>query len=132
MRILITGSRDYTDYDTISRGMVVAIETLIAKFPDDMTITFVHGAAPGADTLADRFAKSARKFLMSKGYQVDIEPHPADWPSFGKGAGPKRNKEMVDLGADICIAFFSHPDSKGTRGCVSLAKAAGIEVLEYH
>lgn len=93
-------------------------------------ITLVHGAAPGADSLADNFMFRSRKFLASKGYTTVIEPHAADWDAHGKAAGPIRNKMMVDLGADICVAFVS-PSSKGTLNCMKLAKEAGIEILEY-
>lgn len=130
MRILVTGSRHWKDYAVISRGLTVAIETLIAKFPDDKTITLVHGAAPGADSLAAKFMVNATKFLASKGYRVVIEPHPADWDKYRNAAGPIRNREMVEAGADICVAFVA-PDSKGTVGCMKMCADAGIEILEY-
>jgi len=127
----VTGSRTWTDYDTLMRGMVVAIETLISRFPDDKTITLVTGRCPsGADKMAENFMERARKFLLTKGITVIVEPHPANWAEYGNRAGPIRNKEMVDLGADLCVAFF-HGVAKGTTGCTDMAKRAGIEVLEY-
>jgi YspA, cpYpsA-related SLOG family len=130
MRILVTGSRHWSDYERVSFGLATAIETLMAKFPEDKTITLIHGAAPGADSLADNFMFRSRKFLAQKGYTVVIDPHPADWDKHGKAAGPIRNQEMVDLGADICVAFVA-PDSRGTVDCMKRARAAGIEILEY-
>jgi hypothetical protein len=42
-------------------------------------------------------------------------------------AGPKRNQEMVQAGADLCVALHrSIEASKGTKDCVRQAMAAGI------
>lgn len=35
---------------------------------------------------------------------------------------------MVDLGADLCLAF-PLPDSRGTKDCMARAKKAGIKVI---
>jgi hypothetical protein len=60
---------------------------------------------------------------------VAVEPHLAHWKGLGNIAGPKRNQEMVQAGADLCIALHrSIETSKGTRDCVRQALAAGIPV----
>ena len=51
-----------------------------------------------------------------------------NWKNLGRKAGPLRNQKMVDLGADICIAF-PQGESRGTRNCMKLADKAGIEVV---
>jgi hypothetical protein len=57
------------------------------------------------------------------------EPHLADWKGLGNIAGPERNREMVEAGADLCIALHrSIETSKGTKDCVRQALAAGIPV----
>lgn len=38
---------------------------------------------------------------------------------------------MVDLGADVCLAFMN-PGSKGTKNCVDKAIKAGIEVKLFY
>jgi hypothetical protein len=53
---------------------------------------------------------------------VTVEPHLADWKGLGNIAGPTRNREMVESGADLCIALHrSIETSKGTRDCVRQA-----------
>jgi len=37
---------------------------------------------------------------------------------------------MIDLGADVLLAF-PIGESAGTRGCIALAVAAGIPVLDH-
>jgi len=118
-RILITGSRDWTDELTVN----MAIHDLKEQYPfqwEDVII--VHGDCPtGADAIADYFASQA---------DLTTERHPSDWNKYGKAAGPKRNKEMVDLGADIVLAFRK-PGSKGTQNCINYALAAGLPVKIY-
>lgn len=115
MRILITGSRNWADAEIIDR----ALRNLHQVNPDAV---LVSGACPtGADHLAEE---------MWKSWGGTVELHPADWDRYGKAAGPRRNQEMVDLGADICLAF-PLTDSRGTKHCMGAAKKAGIPVLTY-
>jgi hypothetical protein len=111
-RLLVTGSRDWTNERAIYEALEAAVDG-----PDWV---IVHGAARGADTIADLWAKMT-------GYEV--EPHPADWGRHGKAAGPIRNQEMVALGADLCLAF-PVPGSRGTLDCIERARAAHIPVRE--
>lgn len=112
-RILITGSRDWRDYHTIRK-------TLSGHPPGAVV---VHGAATGADHMA-------RSAALSLGYIE--EPHFPDYSMYPPSDAPKkRNQDMVDLGADVCLAFPT-PSSRGTWDCVNRAKAAGIPIEVVH
>lgn len=77
----------------------------------------VHGACPkGADNIADMIAAYAG---------FELERYPAEWKTFGRAAGHIRNQKMVDLGADVCLAFIKD-ESPGATGCSNAAIAAGI------
>ncbi len=137
MRILITGSRKWRDYDAIARAITVAISDLIKQYPDDNIVTIVHGDCPeGADAYADEFANKISRLMLhprektNKQYIVKVEKHPAEWDKYGKSAGPKRNEQMVNAGADICLAFNKN-NSPGTSGTIKLVEKAGIELREY-
>lgn len=115
MRILVTGSRNWTDRAAIFRALL----TIGVSATHDHSRILVSGACPtGADALAEDVAR---------GMGWHVERHPADWDAHGKAAGPKRNQHMVELGADICVAF-PLPNSRGTYDCMKRAAAADIPV----
>lgn len=114
-RILVTGSRDWTDIRKIRYEL-----GLLWLEPEYMTL--VHGACPtGADAIADIWAHQ---------HGVPIEQHPADWKTYKGGAGYRRNAEMVELGADLCLAFILG-GSKGATHTAGLAEKAGIPVRRF-
>jgi hypothetical protein len=118
-RVLVTGSRDWTDSDRI----YWAIHKYCDDHAGDEPFTIVHGDCPtGADSMADGVVR-----LVT---WLRVERHPADWTSYGKRAGYIRNKAMVDAGADICLAFIRN-NSRGATMCAGLAAKAGIPVVIY-
>lgn len=125
MRVLVTGSRDWGDYDRVETALLAVLET---------NAILVSGHCPtGADFIAEEFWKS---------WGAEVELHSADWDKHGKSAGFIRNQEMVDLGADICLAFIgpctslrcNRKDKHGSHGTTDTAKRAekaGIPVKRY-
>lgn len=121
-RLLITGSRNFGNQGNFDIALMrTALKDARRRLADAGfdRIILVHGAARGADQLAASVGKSM-------GFVP--EAHPAQWDVHGKAAGPIRNKEMVDLGADLMLAF-PRGQSRGTRGCMQLAAEAGIEIV---
>lgn len=124
-RILVTGSREWSDEIAVINALNLAAFMLQAAQLREPEITLVHGGAQGLDAIAARIARS-------RGWIV--EEHRADWRVHGKAAGPVRNAEMVKLGADLCVAFpVPLPSGKngisGTTDCYRRAIAAGIPTL---
>ena len=111
MKILCCGDRNWINGSAIRREL--------EKYPQDTVV--IHGAARGADSIAGSIAKSL-------GMQVEI--YPAQWNKYGKGAGPVRNKQMLDEGKpDWVLAFHENIESsKGTKHMVKISEEAGIPV----
>jgi SLOG family YspA-like protein len=129
LRILVTGSRDWSNDITV----VFALKDAVSGRESE-SITIVHGGCPsGADHAAE---------VIASCWRYVVEVHEANWRANGKAAGPIRNQEMVNAGADLCLAFImpckksgcrvpQPHDSHGTADCVKRARAAGIHVREY-
>lgn len=109
-RVLVCGGRDYTN-----EAMAFAI--LDAAHAANPIIEVIHGAAAGADMLAAMWA--AKRGVPERPFQ-------ADWETYGKAAGPMRNRKMLDEGKPhIVIAF---PGGRGTRNMIEQAEGANVPV----
>jgi YspA, cpYpsA-related SLOG family len=120
-RIIVCGSRNFLSGNGIDDLIGTVIEGIAANFEN---VTIVHGAAKGADWHAARCAEVAG----DQEGTLTIEPHPADWERHGKAAGPIRNQQMADAGADLCIAFTDQPVTPGTADMIRRAKKTRIPV----
>jgi hypothetical protein len=101
-------------------------DTLLEAHRTGKELVVVHGGARGADSMAEQWARQIG---------VRTEVHRANWKRDGMRGGFKRNEEMVNLGADRCLAFGmpcdKHPSqpphiTHGTDHCLRLATNAGI------
>mgnify|MGYP001568082413 CR=1 FL=1 len=113
MNVLICGDRDWWEMMPIVR--------VIDLLPEGTIV--VHGAARGADRIAGKIASAGGFAILS---------FPADWARYHKGAGPIRNQQMLDEGKPDLVIYFHHDleDSKGTKNMVTIARKAGISVLD--
>lgn len=123
-RVLVTGSRDWQKLEVIRFALDYAFcEAAHTARP----LTVVHGACPrGADAQAADYAN----YLISRDLPVKVEAHPANWQLNGKRAGFIRNQLMVNLGADLCLAFIRN-GSRGASHTARLAEEAGIETRRW-
>lgn len=117
--IIIAGSRDFKDYNLLERVTDNFIEDNNISSPE-----IVSGAARGADTLGEQYAKNKK---------IPLVKFPADWNRFKKSAGFKRN---------LLMAYYSHSaiifwdgESKGTKNMIDLAEIYNlntkIEIINW-
>jgi hypothetical protein len=147
-KVLVTGSRAWSDYGAVAKQLAIALGD--AKEKGYQKITFMDGACPtGADAMCKEFANKVEHSIP--GLIIEHKGFPAKWyehdancthatSGFCVAAGPRRNKQLVDLGPDICLAFIGpcssprckkpgvHP-SHGASRCARLAELAGIPVV---
>ena len=114
IKIIIAGSRDFDNY-------IYAETKLLSYFKENgihsTDIEIISGGARGADKIGEKFANR---------YGVKLTVFPAQWDKYGKSAGYRRNKEMVDI-ASAAICFWNGK-SKGTKHTIDLCKEKGIPV----
>lgn len=111
MRVLVCGGRDYSDRET-------AFARLDALHERDGVTILIEGGAKGADRIGREWALSRK---------VHFATVPAHWDSFGRAAGHARNRAMLDLLPEYCVAF---PGGTGTAGMVKLCKERRVVVWE--
>ena len=109
-RIAVIGSRDFDDSAQLDSVLEPHLPAVL-----------VSGGAKGADALAERLAGE-------RGLTIDVIP--ADWQRYGRGAGPIRNKQIVES-AELVIAFWDGK-SRGTRSALSHAEQVGVRVEVHH
>jgi YspA, cpYpsA-related SLOG family len=115
MRVIVTGSRGWTD-----RGRIT--DRLALLNPEGCVIVVGYDPERDRPRGVDRIAyQEAQKLGLL------VEPHPANWDLHGKAAGFIRNEDMAALGADLCIAFWDGR-STGTYDMMTRAKSRGITV----
>lgn len=110
-KVIIAGSRNYSDLDSLTKYC----DHLLSQVTDPIQI--VSGCARGADSLGEQYAKS-RNYSIAK--------FPADWGSFGKSAGYKRNVQMGKY-SNALIAF-PIGKSLGTNHMIDIATNLGLKI----
>ncbi|GGZ82480.1 SLOG family protein [Streptomyces rubiginosohelvolus] len=141
IRILVTGSRSWEDVQALDDALRDTWHDVTQVFSPEHRVVIVHGDCyKGADFFA-------RHWAVANG--IRQEKYPADWTgpcapecpddhrpirangqSYCPTAGPRRNEAMVQLGADLLVAF-QRGNSSGTADCIRRATAAGIPVRRF-
>ena len=113
-KVIIAGSRDITNYHAVCAAVAKSgFREIISEI--------VSGHARGVDQLGEKFAKE---------HKIPMRIFPADWDTYGKSAGHRRNREMGDY-ADILIALWDGK-SRGTKGMIDYMYSLDKRVYIHH
>lgn len=112
MNVIIAGGREFSDYGKL----VQAWNELVA---DGVLwdVTVISGTARGADKLGERLAKETG---------AKCTRMPADWDTYGKSAGYRRNEAMAAV-SDLLIACWDGK-SRGTKHMIDIMVKLGKAV----
>jgi hypothetical protein len=119
MRVLVTGSTQWTDADAIRREL--------AALPSDSVV--IHGDCTGADALAGAVARELGLAVEAWAKNDD------DYRRYGKAAWKRLNERMLESGVDLVLAF--HPElhqagkARGSRHLIDLAEGRGVAVRGF-
>jgi hypothetical protein len=131
VRAIVTGGRHFNDYAMLERAMdraariygVGFVITGSSRTADEIGSSYrsAKGALRGVDDVALCWAK--RRGLATENY-------PADWKGLGRGAGPERNKRMLEHSRPNLVLAF--PGGRGTAHMCRISIEAEIPVYEWH
>lgn len=111
LKVIIAGGRDFNDYELLK----TKVDKILSNKKKTHKIYILSGKARGADLLGERYAKENL---------LEVLEFPADWETFGKRAGFKRNEEMANE-AHALIAFWDG-ESHGTKHMIDIATKKGL------
>lgn len=114
--LCITGSRTCQDVEFIRSGLLYLMKNY------GRPSLFIHGGCRGVDLIGDAFARE---------HSIPVKEFIADWNTYGRSAGPIRNKQMAEFlnpSKDVCIAFWDGV-SKGTMNMINLCMSRGVHTL---
>lgn len=138
MKVIVCGSRKLPQMHAWKVGNVLWHLFGINDTLGSDSFTVAHGGCPmpsdedfvSVDQMAHQWVNSARIALES-GTIIYEMIYLADWTRHAKAAGPVRNQQMANDGADLCVAFAYEPEgisSRGTRNMIIEAQTYGIPV----
>lgn len=119
-KCIVAGKRDCCDRDFVFQELDTVFHEI------GMPAEIIEGGAPGVDTLARAYAVSRK---------IPYKEFRAKWGTYGKAAGPIRNREMAEY-ASLCansqssvlIAFWDGK-SRGTKNMIDTAEKLGIRAI---
>lgn len=111
-RVIVAGGRNFDDYNLLS----ATLDTAFGFVPKE-DIALISGTARGADSLGEQWA-------TERG--IEVLRFPANWDTYGKSAGYRRNEEMAKAG-NYLIAFWDG-QSRGTQHMIGIAARGGLHV----
>lgn len=116
--LIVAGSRGFKDYVMLSHYLNLMANEVFA----DKAVSIMSGMAKGADSLAVRFARE---------HDVKLYERPAQWDSYGKAAGFRRNSEMAKEAHGLLV--FWDGVSNGTKHMIDEMKRLGkpVEIVKY-
>ena len=117
-RIVIAGSRIFTDYEKLKQELDPFLDKIRLE---GKKVEIISGMAAGADLLGERYA-------IENG--LTCIRMPAQWAKYGKSAGFRRNEEMcryASFGKGVLFAFWDG-ESKGTKHMIGICTDAKMDV----
>lgn len=126
IRIIVAGTRTYCNgkelYDVLDSVISTDYTTRLKSTGEESRYEIVSGCARGADTLAIQYAKD-------NGY--NLKKFQADWGTYGKSAGYRRNIQMAEYvtesGVEGILVAFWDSKSKGTKHMIDIASKYNID-----
>lgn len=109
MRVLVFGSKEWSDYNDLIRQITVLIDDRKHFYPEDKEYIFIHTGLRGAENMVTEYIGKTEKFLRQKGYKIKEE--------LIRDKGSLSDVHMIESLPDFALVFG---DSTRNKMCVKL------------
>jgi hypothetical protein len=109
MRVLVFGSRNWTDYNDLIRQLTVLIDDRKHFYPEDKEYVFIHTGMQGAENMVTEYIGKTEKFLRQKGYRIKEE--------LVRNKSAISDVALIEDKPDFALVFG---DSKRNSSCLKL------------
>jgi len=108
MRVIVIGSKDWSNYSEVMRQITVLLEDV--KYYEENSLTLVHTASKGAEDMVTEYVGKVHKFLKQKGFSIreEIFRNSMDTPK------STNDYNMISLGADFALIFRTDDDKRAS------------------
>jgi hypothetical protein len=115
MKVLVFGSKEWTNYNDLIRQVTLLIEDNKFLYPDDKEYIFVHKGIKGAENMITEYIGKTEKFLRQKGYRIKEE--------LIRDKSSLSDVKMIESEPSIALVFGA---STRNRQCIQLMEAFGV------
>ena len=115
-RVIVAGTREFDNYSLLR----MKLTDYLLPIPNE-EIEIISGTARGADKLGEQYASD---------YNLKCIKFPADWNTYGKSAGYRRNAEMAKYASQEHGVLFAFWDGK-SKGTGHMIKTMQIKKKRY-
>ena len=115
MRVLVFGSKEWSDYNDVIRQLTVLIDDRKHFYPDDKEYVFIHTGMRGAENMVTEYIGKTEKFLRQKGYKIKEE--------IIRDKSSYSDVSLIESTPDFALIFGDSPRNKS---CVKLLEEYSI------
>jgi hypothetical protein len=126
MKIIVIGSKNWTNYEELMRKMTVVVYDWVRSNPEDKVLTVLHTGSRGAEDMISDYVIRIRKLSKQNGYTIkekiySIKNYPEEFGFMD------RDRDMIENGGAEKALVFIKDSCKRSTGFAKLASAYGIE-----
>lgn len=106
MKVLVAGSKDWSDYNDVMRNMTIVLDDWVKSNPEDKKITFVHAGNRGAENMVTEYIGKVERLISQKGYKISEKVYSLRPYINERQPNIARDNDIVMSGADMAVVFI--------------------------
>ena len=123
MRVLVSGSRNWVDYNEIIRKMTVILDEWVSSNPEEKKIVFIHTGMSPAENMITEYIGKVERLVSQKGYKITeelVRSKKSDaWKSISSVY------DLANLNVDKAVIFI-RDSCKKNNALANITSAMGV------